>query len=525
MKRFQLTFAAALMASATAFAADQFTGSFACKAKYSGKNTYLMDSCYVDYTFKKVVGAPSYSAKVNWKAFPGYTVGGVSVNAADVANYKNYKQRYNDIAPTKATFKFTVLFYSDQFNGYIGSAQTSMTVDNLEKAGANFGPQMLKTSTWDSLYTNVVIGKQSKDKVGTVVADAAFDKWAAELNLKTGAINMAERGSRRSINRVYSNATRVEIVNPTVDLEWDIQEYVFLNDAMKLVENISDAIANADTAGAENLFYLHNPAIPPVAPGLNDFWRTSVAPYTMVDDAYKAAEEAYKKGDYNNAVLNYQKVLELDPTVYYCNHRIAKINAYNQAKATRNLGGIDMVFVEGGSGIKNFYISKSEITNGQWFRVMGANSGVAFNRETRNMPVSNITWEEAQEFVKKLSEQTEQKYRLVKVNEWEYAAKGGKKGAVTDFSGSNNIVDVAWTVYNSEDALHEVNTKEPNELGIYDMTGNVAEWTADIFDKKTRIAKGGSYFDNAAGCYISAKKLLDVKHKSNAVGFRIAQDE
>lgn len=525
MKRFQLTFAAALMASASAFAADQFTGTFACKAKYSGKNTYLMDSCYVDYTFKKVVGAPSYSAKVSWTQHPGYTVGGVSVKASDVANYKNYKQRYNDIAPTKATFKFTVLFYSDQFNGYIGSAQSSMVVDNLEKSGANYGPQMLKLSAWDSLFSNVVIGKQAKTKIGTVVADAAFDKWAAENNLTTGKIDMTARGSRRSLNRVWTNATRVEIVNQTVELDWDIQEYVYLNEAMKMVENISDAVANGDTAEAENLYYMHNPSIPPVGTNYNNFWRTTVTPYSIVDDAYKAAEDAYKKGDYNNAALNYQKALELDPTLYYCNHRIAKINAYNQAKSSRNVGGIDMVYVEGANGIKNFYISKSEITNSQWFRVMGTTSGVTFNRETRNMPVSNITWDEALQFVKKLNEQTEQNYRLVKSNEWEFAAKGGKKGAVTEFSGSNNISDVAWTVYNSEDAIHEVNTKEPNELGIYDMTGNVAEWTADVYDKKTRIAKGGSYQDNASSCYNTAKQLLDIKYKSKTVGFRIAQDE
>lgn len=525
MKRFQLTLAAALLSSASAFAADQFTGNFACKAKYTGKNTYLMDSCHVDYTIKKVAGAPSYSAKVSWNKLNGYTVGGVSVNADDVANYRNYKQRFNDIAPTKATFDFTVLFYSEQFNCYIGSAKSSMTVNNLEKAGANFGPQVLKVSSWDSLFTNVIVGKQEKAKVGNVLADANFDKWCTENGVQKGKLDFTVRGARRSINRVFANATRLEIVNPTVNLDWDIQEYVYLNDAMKLIENISNSIANEDTAEAENFYYMHNPSVPPVVPAYNDFWRTTVAPYNLVDDAYTAAENAYKKGDYNLAAINYQKVLELDPTVNYCQHRLNKIAEMNKAKEARNIGGIDMVFVEGNKKIKSFYISKTEITNSQWRRVMGAQAGVAYNPETRNLPVTNITWEEAFQFVKNLSEQNEQKYRLVSAEEWEYAAKGGVKATKSEFAGGDNISDVAWTVYNSEDEKHAVATKEPNELGIYDMTGNAAEWVADKYDKKIRIAKGGSYADNAASCYITAKQLLDLKYKSNAVGFRIAQDE
>lgn len=525
MKRFQLTLAAALLASATSFAAEQFTGSFACKAKYSGKNTYLADSCFVDYTIKRTAGSPSYSAKVKWSKKGGYNVGGVAVNANDVAIYKSISRRYNDVAPTKATFKFTVLFYSDQFNAYIGSAQSSMEVNNLERSGADFIPQVLKIGAWDSLYTNVVIGKQDKAKIGVVLADAAFDKWAGEQNLTKGKLDMTARGSRRSLRRVFANASRVEIVNPTVDLEWDIDEYVFLNNSMKMVEEMSDAIANGDTAGAEAAFYMHNPAVPTVVPTFNNFWRTSVAPYTAVNDAYQAAETAYKKGDFNTAAINYQKVLSLDPSVNYCQHRLNKIAELQKAKESRNIGGIDLVYVEGNKDIKSFYISKTEITYSQWRRVMGAQPGQAYNAEMRNMPMTNITWDEAREFVSKLNEQTDMNYRLVKTNEWEYAANGGKQSSKSEFAGGNNISDVAWTIYNSEETAHPVATKEPNELGIYDMTGNVAEWVANIYDKKTRIAKGGSYADNAANCYINSKQLLDVKYKSKTVGFRIAQDE
>ncbi|MBP3717564.1 MAG: SUMF1/EgtB/PvdO family nonheme iron enzyme [Paludibacteraceae bacterium] len=526
MKRFQISIAAALLASASAYAANQYSGTFGCKAKYTGKNTYLMDSCYVDYTIKRVVGIPSYTAKVTWtKQKNGYNVGGVAVNPADIASYKHPTRRYNDVAPTKATFNFTVLFYSNQLNCVVGSAQSSMVVNNLEKAGVNYGPVVLNMSNWNEMFKNVVIGKQDAAKAGVVVNDANVAKWLGDLNIAAGKADPSTREGRRALSRLFSSADRVEIVNPTVSLDWDIDEYVFINNTVKMIDNISDAMANEDTVAAVKSYFIDNPATPIIVPQFDYFWNTTVAPYSLANDAYDAAEAAYKKGDYNTAAINYQKVLDLDPSVYYCKHRLAKIEEYNKSKESRNFGEIDMVLVEGNSQIKNFYISKKEITNGEWRRVMGAEAGVAFNVETRNQPVSNITWEQALTFVKKLNEQTEQNFRLVKANEWEYAANGGKKASKSDFAGSNNIVDVAWSVYNAEDAKHDVAKLDANELGIYDMTGNVAEWVADVYDKKTRITKGGSYADDAAHSTNSSRQLLDVNYKSNTVGFRIAQDE
>lgn len=526
MKRFQISFAAALLASASAFAASQYTGTFGCKAKYTGKNTYLMDSCYVDYTIKRVVGVPSYTAKVRWtQQKSGYNVGGVAVKPADIAAYKHPTRRYNDVAPTKATFNFTVLFYSDQLKSVVGSAQSSMVVNHLEKSGADFGPVVLNMSNWNDMFKNVVVGKQSAAKVGTVITDAAVAKWCSDQNIAVGKTDPSTREGRRAVFRLFNNADRIEIVNPTVDVEWDIDEYVFLNNTVKMVDGISDAMANADTAAAVKSYFIDNPATPVVIPQFDYFWNSTVSPYSIANEAYDAAEAAYKKGDYNTAAINYQKVLELDPSVYYCKHRLAKIDEFNKSKESRSFGEIDMVYVEGNSQIKSFYISKKEITNGEWRRVMGAEAGQNFNMETRNQPVSNITWEQALAFVKKLNEQTEQNFRLVKSNEWEYAANGGKKASKSDFAGSNNIVDVAWSVYNAEDAKHDVATLDANELGIYDMTGNVAEWVADVYDKKTRITRGGSYADDAAHSLNSSKQLLDVNYKSNTVGFRIAQDE
>ena len=108
---------------------------------------------------------------------------------------------------------------------------------------------------------------------------------------------------------------------------------------------------------------------------------------------------------------------------------------------------------------------------------------------------------------------------------WEDGAKGGAKGGATGYAGGNNLNEVSWCAYNSGERTHEVATKTPNELGLYDMTGNVSEWVVDQYDKVTRFIKGGSWSDDASNCVISSSEKVPVKHKSNNVGFRLVQDE
>lgn len=527
MKRFQLTLAAAIMAVGSVFAQqNEFTGSFACKAKDAGKNSYLMDSCRVDFTIKRVVGAPGYIAKPVWTAKDGYKVNGSAVKGADIQNFKNMALRYNNIAPTKATFNFTVLFYSEKFNCYIASAKSSMVVDNLERAGATNSPEILKVGSWREMFTDVVIGKQDPKKVGVVVADAKLDTWMATEGMTKGKLDMSVRGSGRSLIRAYGNATRLEIVNPSMNVEWDVKEYDHVSDGVKAVNDMMKAFSTGDSTKAFESYYIGRSTNPVVLTTSPNFWQTTIVPYDNVNKAYKDAEEAYKKGDFETAKVNYQKVLELDPSMLYCSHRIAKINEVADMKKVRNLGGIEMVYVKGNSQIKSFYVAKTEVTNSQWRRVMNNGSTAnTMDAETRLKPVSNITWDEAVAFVKELNEQSGLRYRLLTQKEWEYAAKGGENAASTEFSGSDNINDVAWTIYNAEDDVHQVAQKEPNALGIYDMTGNVAEWIAEKFDKNTRLVKGGSYADPASACSIKATQQINLKVKNKTIGLRLALDE
>ncbi|HHF2903953.1 TPA: formylglycine-generating enzyme family protein [Vibrio diabolicus] len=160
----------------------------------------------------------------------------------------------------------------------------------------------------------------------------------------------------------------------------------------------------------------------------------------------------------------------------------------------------DMVLVEGGQftmgadnpsaqkserpartvNVDGFYLSKFEVTQSLFEAVTG--SSLSYFRDP-NTPVNNISWQQANYFIKKLNEKTGEHYRLPTEAEWEFAAKGGILSKGFTFSGSNNIDDVAWYANNSHNQAHKVGQKQPNELGLYDMTGNVGEFVIDAFDE------------------------------------------
>lgn len=159
----------------------------------------------------------------------------------------------------------------------------------------------------------------------------------------------------------------------------------------------------------------------------------------------------------------------------------------------------DMVLVEGGTymmgsdnedasaaeqpvhkvTVDSFYISKFEVTQEIFEEVMGSSLSYFKNP---NIPVNNISWEQANYFITQLNELTGEEYRLPTEAEWEFAAKGGNKSQNFTYAGSNNIDDVAWYYENADNKAHPVGLKQPNELGLYDMTGNVGEFASDAFD-------------------------------------------
>lgn len=159
----------------------------------------------------------------------------------------------------------------------------------------------------------------------------------------------------------------------------------------------------------------------------------------------------------------------------------------------------DMVLVEGGAFIMGsdstsatkaeqpartvtvdgFYVSKFEVTQDIFNQVMG-HSLSYFQGD--DIPVNNLSWQQANYFIEQLNQLTGQSYRLPTEAEWEFAAKGGNLSQGYLYSGSNNIEDVAWYSNNTSNQAHPVGQKQPNELGLFDMTGNVGEFVIDAFE-------------------------------------------
>jgi formylglycine-generating enzyme required for sulfatase activity len=186
-----------------------------------------------------------------------------------------------------------------------------------------------------------------------------------------------------------------------------------------------------------------------------------------------------------------------------------------------NPNGIDMVYVEGSDTVKGFYIGKYEVTQKQYQNVMDA-APSRFKGDDR--PVEQVSWDDAQEFIKKLNARTGRSYRLPTEAEWSYAACEGTKRSSYEYSGSNNINEVAWYRENSNSETHPVGQKKANALGIYDMSGNVWEWCQDYSSSGSlhRVLRGGCWYDYAGFCRVVDRSSDDPGNSSYDLGFRLA---
>lgn len=175
--------------------------------------------------------------------------------------------------------------------------------------------------------------------------------------------------------------------------------------------------------------------------------------------------------------------------------------------------------------INSFSICKYEVTQEEWIAVMGNNPS---RFKGNKLPIENVSWDDCQEFIRELNVLTGKIFRLPSVAEWEYAARGGKQSKGYSYAGSNVIHDVAWHSDNSSNRTHKVGQKKPNELGLYDMSGNVWEWCAGEYKNSSnqleRNMRGGSGWklDRFESCCVSFCAVSDDKWKDKFIGFRIA---
>ncbi len=182
---------------------------------------------------------------------------------------------------------------------------------------------------------------------------------------------------------------------------------------------------------------------------------------------------------------------------------------------------IDWILVEGGD-MGDFYISQTEVTFAQYDEFCnetGYKKPYDEGWGRVNKPVINVNTEDANKFCEWLSERTGKKIRLPEESEWEYAARGGNKSKGYIYSGSNNLDEVGWYYDNSGNKTHVVGAKRPNELGIYDMSGNVWERVG-----KSYVLRGGSWHPNHSFCEVSGRYNYPNSHLFN-VGFRILKNK
>ena len=216
-----------------------------------------------------------------------------------------------------------------------------------------------------------------------------------------------------------------------------------------------------------------------------------------------------------------------------------------------------MVFVKGGSfqmgstvgkaderpvhnvKLNDFYIGKYEVTQALWRQVMQGDEGSKSDCST--CPVYDITWESIQTFLSKLNQLTGKHYRLPTEAEWEYAAAGGSKSKGFKYSGSNTLNDVAWYEDNAGMKTHPAGQKQPNEIGIYDMSGNVWEICSDWYEKsfyknstqgnpedmrpgKYHVSRGGSWRSPEQRCQVHARNSDIHDHHIGNGGFRLVME-
>ena len=245
-----------------------------------------------------------------------------------------------------------------------------------------------------------------------------------------------------------------------------------------------------------------------------------------------------------------------DPTAPF-DHVGLRLCLSTEPSFTVNGVSFDMVEVEGGTftmgataeqtgvfgdekpthqvTLPSYYIGKTEVTQELWQAVMGSNPS---NFKGTNLPVEKVSWEDCKTFIAKLNALTGKNFRLPTEAEWEFAARGGNKSRGYKYCGSNTLSDVAWYVDNSDNKTHPVAAKAPNELGIYDMSGNVLEWCNDWYSSSyytsesqtnptgpdsgsSRVRRGGSWNYSENTCRVSYRGNTTPSFRYNYLGLRL----
>ena len=284
------------------------------------------------------------------------------------------------------------------------------------------------------------------------------------------------------------------------------------------------------------------------------------------DDLLQKGKVQYDSGYFNKAIIKWQGALDCPDLT--STQQKTLIDWLDKAKnPTPSVSTLiqqsyepEMIFVQGGTfqmgsnnnydnekpihsvTVGNFYMGKYEVTQKQWRDIMGSDPLELNFKGCNDCPVEGVSWNDIQEYLQKLIKKTGKKYRLPTEAEWEYAARGGNQAKDFKYSGSNTVGDVAWYFLNSDNKTHQVGKKQANELGFFDMSGNVYEWCSDWYNKEYyrnspsrnpkgsttgnyRVIRGGSLINYDFVCRVAYRNNINPANRNINVGFRIARIE
>lgn len=420
-------------------------------------------------------------------------------------------------------------------------------------------------------------------KVVSVTGTTAKLSWTYEEGINHYSVKYYPTGNPNNYNTVHTGYGSLDSSITVTGLKVGT-EYTFEIESMEDYSNSSGksypskptiikgrtSSLKVDSISAEQVYYNRAAIkyeISDEASNANHIW------YYSKNADFSTAQKLKSK---NYTGDNIDELLGLSPNTSYFlwlvlseNNQEGKPSSRIKIQTTAYPYVPDEVFVEGGSfvmgasdggndekpihkvTVSSFRICKHEVTQADWQAIMGTNPS---HYKGDNRPVGGVSWCDAVEFCNRLSENQglvpcykkdgnsytcdfkANGYRLPTEAEWEYAARGGKKSNGCNYSGSNNIGSVAWCGYTS--STHEVMTKQPNELGVYDMSGNVWEWCWDWYDSysssdqtnpigtssgSSRVKRGGSWISMSSDCRVANRDDCSPNGTNDLLGFRVVR--
>jgi len=384
---------------------------------------------------------------------------------------------------------------------------------------------------YNTLNVNWVLGKMNDRKVGMklIILDACRDNpfvrsWTRGSS-STGLASMtappstyiafaaapgavAEDGGNLG-NGVFTHFLKQEISKPNVPID-----IIFTNVAKGVCDYTENRQRPFRTSDLTDLFYFIPPSYTHSQPSTRQEYIPPAQSYMPVNNRFTNYTETANG-------LNLEMVAVRGGTFVMGSTGEHGIGYYDEIPAHK-------------VAVSDFYIGKFEVTQKQWVGIMGANPSF-FKGDY--LPVESVSWFEIQVFIRRLNEVTGKNYRLPTEAEWEYAARGGTQSQGCMYSGSNNLYNVAWFKDNSADCTHPIGSKKSNELGIYDMSGNVSEWCSDLYGSysvseqqnpkgsssgSSRVCRGGSWYNPSKNLSVSSRDSNKPDDYYSIIGFRLA---